>query len=376
MYEVLLPRLDAGMKEGTIVQWLKKNEDQIQKGEPLVKIEGEKIVFDVEAQSSGILRILVKEGTLVPVGTTIAIITSEGEQTAQEIKTEDLAAPSRERVAASPAAKRIAKQRCIDIDKIEGSGPSGLITEKDVLNASRAEGPNIPSQLDIREVVPLIGMRKSIADRMTYSYRTIPHVAISTDVDVSESVKLQKLIEESKNTRIPLTAILTKVVAKALEGYPIVNSTFEDDRISVLGHINIGVAVALEDGLVVPVVHNADQKDLLNVASDIENLLKKAKERTLTSEDLQNGTFTITNLGGFGIDAFSPIINPPQAAILGVGRIKDRTTVLEKQVRIAPIMTLTLVFDHRILDGAKAAQFLGRIAELLTSPSDLFSNLP
>jgi pyruvate dehydrogenase E2 component (dihydrolipoamide acetyltransferase) len=316
----------------------------------------------------------VPTGVATPVGQPIAIIVEEGEEITEEIITaKEIEVAPEKHVKATPAARRIAKERNIDLTKIEGSGPERLITEKDVLQAlseEKLEAP--PPSFEIMETVPLVGMRKTIADRMAYSYRTAPHVAITMEVDMSEALKFRKTVEEMEGKDIPLTSLLTVVTARALKRYPIMNSVLEEDQIKLIKNINMGIAVALEDGLVVPVVHDADKKRLTEIATIIKELIKKARKRELTAEELRNGTFTITNLGGFGVDIFTPIINPPQTAILGMGKIAERTKVVDKQIQIAPIMTLTLVFDHRVVDGAQAAKFLKEIRDLLENPYKIF----
>jgi len=371
MHKVLMPRMDAGMKEGTILEWLKKEGDLVQKGDPLAKVEGEKLVFDVEAPVSGVLiKILATEGTTISVGQPIAIIAEEGGKTPEEIEVlEEF--PLEKRIRASPTARRIAREHGLDLTKIKGSGPEGMIVEKDVLRAISAEKLETTPSFEIMEVMPLTGMRKTIADRMVYSYRTAPHVAITMEVDMTEALKLLETIEKIKCIDIPLTALLTIVTALALKHHRIMNSVMEGDQIKIVKNVNVGIAVALEDGLIVPVVHNADKKDLIEIASMVRELIEKARKRELSIEELRGGTFTITNLGGFGVDIFTPIINPPQTAILGVGKIMERAKVVDKQIQVAPIMTLTLVFDHRVVDGAKAAQFLKEIKELLEDPHKL-----
>jgi pyruvate dehydrogenase E2 component (dihydrolipoamide acetyltransferase) len=375
VHKVLMPRVDAGMREGTILDWLKKEGDSVRKGDPLAKVEGEKVVFDVEAPVSGVLKeLLVTEGTTISVGQPIAIIAEEGEEAPKEMEV-SVEAPPEKRIRASPAARRIAREHGLDLTKIKGNGPEGMIVEKDVLHAISAEKPEVPPSFEIVEVIPLTGMRKTIADRMVYSYRTAPHVAITMEVDMTEALKLHQTIEKIRGVDIPLTPLLTTVTALALKHHPIMNSVLERDQIKIIKNINIGVAVALEDGLIVPVVHDADKKDLIEIASLVRELIEKARKRELSIEELRGGTFTITNLGGFGVDIFTPIINPPQTAILGVGKIMERAKVVDKQIRAAPIITLTLVFDHRVVDGAKAAQFLKEIKELLEDPYKLFANL-
>ena len=369
MFEVLLPRLDAGMTEGTIVEWLKKEGETIEKGEPLARIEGEKVIFEVEASARGILgKILATKGMAVPVGTAIAVIFEEGEKVIQEEKIPERLKEGR--VLASPAAKRVAKERGINLAEVKGSGPEGMILEKDLQletdrNTADFEKPKICQALEVNKTIPIVGMRRTIAERLTHSYQTAPHVAITMEVDMTKALSAQKEFSQAKGIKIPTTALLTAVVAKALKDQPIMNSTIESNEIRLIKDINVGIAIALEEGLIVPVVHHADQRDLLEIARAATELIQKAKTRSLSVKDLAGCTFTISNLGAFGVDVFTPIINPPQAAILGVGRIAEKLIAKTNLFQIVPTMTLTLVFDHRITDGAKAAQFLQEIKELL-----------
>lgn len=373
-----MPRLDPEMKEGVILEWLKREGDPVQKGDPIAKVEGEKVIFDVEAPESGILRkILANRGVSIPIAQPIAVIAGLDEEKFEiiEIPTEF---PSeeieKERMKISPAARKIAREHELDITEIRGTGPGGRILKKDVLKAIEevTRKPEV-MPLETKEIIPLVGMRKTIADRMNYSYRTIPQVTITMEVDMTEAIKLRQTIEKIKDTGISFTAISTKSTAHALRKYPILNSTLEKGQIRIFNDINIGIAVALEEGLIVPVVHYADNRSLSETALLIEELIEKAKERKLSVEELKGATFTITNLGGFGVGIFTPIIYPPQTAILGIGEIAEKPRVRKGRITIAPMMTLSLVFDHRVVDGAKAAQFLREIKELLEDPYALFA---
>ena len=223
------------------------------------------------------------------------------------------------------------------------------------------------------EVIQLTGIRKTIADRLSRSYREAVHVSITIEVDMTEVTNLRQRLksEVERKAQAPLsyTVILVKAVAVALKKNPIVNSTLEGDEIKILRDINIGVAVALKDGLIVPVIHNADKKSLSEIAICLRDLAEKAKQNRLELKDVEGGTFTITNLGMFGINTFTPIINPPQSAILGVGTIKDKLVMVDGEVVARPVMNLTLVFDHRIFDGVPAATFMRTLKEVLERPS-------
>ena len=369
-----MPRLSLAMKEGTIVQWFKKEGDMVKKGEPLVEVLSEKATYEVEAPASGVLRkILAEEGMDVPVAGTLGIITAPDEElpeieavaAAPVIEAEEaVAVPERkvlekveERIIASPAAKRLAKEHGIDLAQVRGTGPEGRIVEEDV--GSLIEEAKVMPR--VREVIPLTGIRKTAAERVSLSARRAPQSTISMEVDMSNMAKLRERVQVS------YTDVLVKAVAKALAEHPIINSTLEKGQIKVFADINIGVAVATEMGLIVPVIHNADGKSLTEIASTLKELVEKAKQSKLAKEELTGGTFTITNLGMYGVDVFTPIINPPETAILGVGRVAEKPVVVEEQIVVRPTMQLSLTFDHRVVDGAPAARFLQKVKQNLES---------
>jgi len=364
--KILMPRLSLTMKTGTVVQWFKKEGEKVQKGEPLVEVLSEKVTYDVEAPESGILRkILAIEGTDVPVAQTIGIIAAPDEQIPEIEVAEVEAVPEREliekaeeRIIASPAAKRLAREHGVDLSKVVGTGPEGRIVEDDVKKFIEEITRLAPR---VREIIPLTGIRKTTAERVSLSARTAPHSTITMEVDMKNAVKLHE------ETQASYTDMLVKATAQALREYPIINSTLEGEQIKIFEDINVGVAVATEKGLVVPVVHNADKKSLNEIASALKELVEKAREGKLTKEDLTGGTFTITNLGMYGVDVFIPIINPPETAILGVGRVSEKPVVVNNEIKTKPTMHLSLSFDHRIVDGAPAAQFLQRVKHILES---------
>lgn len=378
--KVVMPRLSLTMKEGTVVQWFKKEGETVKKGDPIVEVLSEKVTYDVEAPASGILRkILAVEGVDVPVAGTLGII-AEPDEPLPEIEEvavttapperiekvaplpeKEIVKKVRERVLASPAAKRLAREHDIDLTKVRGSGPEGRVVEADVrgyLEEKRALAPRV------REVIPLAGIRKTTAERVSLSARTAPHSTVTMEVDMSNAVKLR---EESQ---VSYTDILVKAVAKALEEHRLLNSTLEREQIKIYEDINVGVAVATEKGLVVPVIRNANTKSLTQVASTLKELVEKAKKGKLTKEDVTGGTFTITNLGMYGVEVFIPIINPPEAAILGVGKVTEKPVIINKEIKIKPIMYLSLSYDHRIVDGAPAAQFLQKVKQILEKGSE------
>ncbi len=372
--KVVMPRLSLTMKEGTVVQWFKKEGEIVKKGEPLVEVLSEKVTYDVEAPDSGILRkIVATEGSDVPIDQTIGLIAAPDEPVSTEVetpslaespRTEEVAAPKPEvaaetavadRVLASPAAKRVARELEVDLAHVRGTGPEGRIVEDDVKRfAEQAMG-----RPRVREVIPLVGIRKTTAERVSLSARTAPHSTITMEVDMTQAAKLH----EAK--AVSYTDLLVKAVATALKEHALLNSTLEDELIKVFEDVNVGVAVATEKGLVVPVVHNADKLTVSEIGSAVKALVEKARQGKLEKEDVSGGTFTITNLGMYGVDVFIPIINPPETAILGVGRVTEKLMMVEREVKVKPVMKLSLAFDHRVVDGAPAALFLQKIKELL-----------
>lgn len=372
---IVMPRLSLTMKEGTVVQWFRKEGEAVQKGEPLVEILSEKVTYDMEAPESGVLRkILASEGENVPIDQAIGIITGPDEAlpeaefatpapetTLQEIKATKPKAPAEtERILASPAAKRLAKELGVDLEQVAGTGPEGRIVEEDVKQFAQHSA----AKLRVREIIPLVGIRRTTAERVSLSARTAPHSTITMEVDMANAEILRQ------QTATSYTDVLVKAVAQALKEHMYMNSTLENDQIKVFEDINVGVAVATEKGLVVPVVHNADRKALSEVAMTLKELIEKTKGDRLTIDDVIGGTFTITNLGMYGVDMFIPIINPPEAAILGVGKITQRPIVENGEIKIKPIMQLSLSYDHRIVDGAPAAQFLQKIRQILETEQE------
>ena len=279
------------------------------------------------------------------------------------------------RLKASPLARRLAKEHAVDLSSIVGSGPDGRIVRDDVLQASAAaaEAPVIetPVLQQATEVIPMGGIREIIAERMTMSLQTNASVTLHTEVDATAFVELRGMLNDKLQARevsLTYTDLLVKVVANALGEHPRLNATLTDEGIHLLPEINIGVAVALDDGLVVPVVRNADKERLSEISEQVRGFAERARSNQLTPGELQGGTFTITNLGNFGIDAFTPIINPPESAILGVGRILKKPVVHDDEIVVRSMLTLSLTFDHRVIDGAPAAQFLQTVSAYIQDP--------
>ena len=279
------------------------------------------------------------------------------------------------RLKASPLARRLAKEHGVNLSSIAGSGPDGRVVRDDVLQAA-STAPEIPAVempalQQPAEVIAMDGIRGIIAERMTLSVQTNASVTLHTEVDATAFVELRGMLNDKLQARevsITYTELLVKVVANALREHPRLNATLTDEAIHLLPEINIGVAVALEDGLVVPVVRNADKERLSEISGQVKSFAERARSNQLTPGELQGGTFTITNLGNFGIDAFTPIINPPESAILGVGRILKKPVVHDDEIVIRSMLTLSLTFDHRVVDGAPAAQFLQTVSGYIQDP--------
>ena len=366
---IVMPRLSLTMKTGSVIQWFKQEGEHVEKGEPLLEVLSDKVTYDVEAPASGMLsRILAEEGNDFPVGTTLGLLTASGEELADtDLETHQESTAEREvqepapspkqmapktepRVVASPAAKKIAREHNVDLTLIPGTGPEGRIVKEDVEKfMERSE------QRHVTEEIPLTGIRRTTAERVTTSFQTAPHSFIVMDVDMTEAAKLREQTSSS------YTAILVHAVVKALLKHPRVNASLVDGKIRVYSDINVGIAVSTPQGLVVPVIKNAQEKTLADLTSELRDLVLKAREGALSKEQMEDGTFTVTNLGMYDVNMFIPIINPPEAAILAAGTIIEKPVVDGGAMGAKPIMTLTLAYDHRILDGAPAALFLKEI---------------
>lgn len=373
--EIKMPKLGETMEEGIISKWLKNEGDRVSKGEALFEVSTDKANFEVESLASGLLRkILFPAGEkpiqVIKVIGYIAdsmdeVIPSEIE-TDTAVKKEKLTTVIEDKIdqkmsgidsgtsdgevaglAASPAAKRLAKEKGIDINKIKGTGPGGRITEKDV---EKAGGGETAGQLS--------GMRKTIAQRMSRSKQEVPHFYLEVEIDMTGASR-------RKTAGITYNDIVIKAAAKALEQAPGVNAHFTNNSIIQMKEINIGVAVSVQDGLVVPVIKNADRKTLEQISSEMLEIKNKARSNKFAPDDFSNGTFTVSNLGGFGIDSFIAIINQPQVGILAVGGIKETPVVADNQVAIRKIMKVCGSFDHRAVDGAMAAEFLVSLKKIL-----------
>lgn len=418
--EVIMPALGMSQDSGVLVAWLKQEGDSVVEGEPLMEIETDKVTVEIEAPASGTLaQVTAAAGEEIPVGHIIAWILAPGESvpehtakpatpavSVQESKREPVVASQKispvaarmarqhavdmdqlaatgsritradveayletkllghngQRIPASPKARRLAKENGIDLVELTGSGPDGAILTADVLaSRSYSQSPTVSRAWRI------------MAQRLEESWRTIPHFYLQREVDASRLIEWRAALMKRSAEKITYTDLLVKLVAEALHQHPQVNAMWIDDTIVFNNHINIGLAVAVEDGLVVPVIHDADRCSLTELASRREIIVARAHDGKLTLDDIQGGTFTISNLGMYGVDSFSAIVNPPQAAILAVGRIADRAVPVNGQLNIRPQMTLNLSCDHRVVDGARGAKFLDTLVELIEEPLGLIS---
>lgn len=427
---VIMPKFEMAQESGKILRWLKREGETVAKGEAILEVETDKVAMEVEAPASGtLIGIRASPGEVVPIGEPIAYILLPGEVWSEAPAPSPLPSPAAPRatplaerlaqahgldlsavpgtgpggrvtkadveaylarqevgeayegkVKAVPAARRLARELSVDLRKVEGTGPGGRIQSADVLRAAAgmqriAEVEALP-RMAVRRRVPLTGMRRAIAERMTRSVREAPQFTVSIDVVMDRALgvveDLSAWAERAVGVRVTLTALLIRACAWALRQHPALNATLEGEEILEWEDVNIGVAVAVPEGLVVPVVPAADRKGLTEIARELEEKAARAREGRLRPEDLQGGTFTISNLGMYGVDRFTAILNPPQAAILAVGRVARRPVVGEgDRVEVRSMATLTLTADHRIVDGAQAARFLEDLRIALERPGIL-----
>jgi pyruvate dehydrogenase E2 component (dihydrolipoamide acetyltransferase) len=400
---VQLPALSPTMTEGRITKWLKNEGDKVSSGTEIAECETDKSNLAIEAYDDGVLlKILVKAGASAPVGSTIAWIGKAGEAVpdvapaavpaaaptaaapaaAPVAKVPPAAAPrlpppppaptvSAGRVRASPLAKKVAAAQGVDLSAVQGSGPNGRIVRRDVEAAleakptsgfPRATGVRLPPQN-----LPVSTMRKVIAQRLTEVKPGVPHFYLTVDIEMDQALKLR---EEAKaqELKISVNDVIVKAVGVAVRRFPRVNQVFAGEVIQQLQTVDVGVAVAIEDGLITPIVKDADQKGLAEIGQEVRDLAERAKKKALRPEEYTGGSITVSNLGMFGIDSFIAVINPPQASILAVGKVEPKVVVRDGQMVIRQMMSMTFSGDHRVVDGAVGAQFLQIVRELLEQP--------
>jgi len=389
---VVMPALEMAQETGKLVSWLKKEGDSVVKGEPLIEIETDKAVMEIESPGDGVLvGVKVHAGAEVPVGQTIAWIVRPGEAAptdevavtsgrkttvavpsavAPATGANPTASPSQSSQAkTSPKARRLAAEKGIDLAKVRGSGPGGEILTSDILAAAEAKA-TAPSKVDSASPIS-----KLMAERTTASWTSVPHFFVVREVDAGalnqSRQDLTAAIQKSHGVKLSHTDVLTALVARILRKHSRLNASWAGEAVRMNPEINVGIAVAVEDGVVAPVIHNADKKSLSEIAVERRDLTDRARTGKLRPADLSGGTFTISNLGMYGVDSFSAIIIQPQAAILAVGAITDRVVAVGGQPSVRPMMNLTLSNDHRVIDGARAAEFLRDLVAAIVNPQPI-----
>lgn len=444
--DVILPSLGFDMTEGLLSRWLKREGEEVAKGEAIAEIETEKAIVEIEAAASGVLaRIIVQAGQTVPVGTVIAVITAEGEKISAgpspqapappvspppapsgkgereakeaipppkaEKEAEEAAAAPDARVKASPVARKMAEDAGLDLSRIKGSGPGGRVVERDVQSAiaagpapaeSRAPvgpspgpppapppagwaaplpggppapPPSAPPGPSPAATVPLSRMRRTIARRMAESKAKAPHFYVTVEINMGDAMKMREQLNRlaPEAEKISVNDLIVAAAARTLARFPVLNASYREEGLEMHPRVNIGIAVALEDGLIPPVLRDADKKSLKTIAAESRALAERARANKLRTDDLGSGTFTVSNLGMFDVDEFVAIINPPEGAILAAGAVTPRPVAAGGEVRIAPVLKATLSVDHRVADGAQAGRFLQEFKKLLENPVQLLA---
>ena len=424
--EVIMPALGMAQEEGVLLRWLKKEGEMVQAGEPLMEVATDKVDVQVEAPASGMLTaVTAQEGDEIPVGQVIGLIAAEGEElparsapAQSTAKADETAAPpspearasspvaarmaadhgidlsevsaaggriskedveahirsigSGARVLASPKARRLARERGIDLASLNGSGPQGAVLAADVplAVAEAPAAPHLAPPVRQPQTQPVSRMWQIMAQRLTESWNSVPHFYLVREVDAGQMMNWRTLVAgaAADGAKVTYTDLLTKLAALSLARFPRLNAFWQDGAILINPDINIGLAIAVEEGLLVPVVHHADSLRVEDIAARRADLVARANGGGLQPDDFAGGTFTISNLGMYGVDAFNAIVNPPQAAILAVGRIADRVVAVDGQPAVRPMMTLTLSCDHRAVDGVRAAQFLDALVGMIEEP--------
>ena len=430
--EVIMPALGMAQDQGVLLRWLKKEGEMVTAGEPLMEVATDKVDVQVDAPASGLLTaVTAKEGDEIPVGQVIGMIAAEGEElpatqqasdpveasagdrsadpplpsspvaariaaehginlaevsaaggriSKEDVEAHIRAADSGSRVLASPKARRLARERGIDLATLVGNGPEGAVLAADVPLAAQPQAESIPQPVPATtysapearepEQQTVSRMWQIMAQRLTESWTSVPHFYLVREVNVAQLINWRTLLSTDAATeaKITYTDMLTKLAALSLARFPRLNSFWDDGKIVTNPDINVGLAIAVEDGLLVPVVHSADRLRVDEIAARRADLVARANSAALLPDDFAGGTFTISNLGMYGVDAFNAIVNPPQAAILAVGRIADRVVAENGQPAVRPMMTLTLSCDHRAVDGVRAAQFLDALVGMIEEP--------
>lgn len=433
--KVVMPKLSPTMEEGQVARWLKKEGDKVSMGEPIAEIDTDKATMEMQALSAGVLRkVLVQEGESAPLGQPIAIIGEPDEDISTLLKSEPAPAPAKEeaaeqpaklpeseaapaaaqkdaepqpeiarevrtdakrpaggRMLVSPIAARMAAESGVDLNSVKGSGPSGRIIKRDIEEAMKAPKAASSGAPQLRPMAmppaqpgavygpsayrdePMSEMRRTIAKRLVTSLGPVPHFFLTTEIEMDRAADMRQQINTLyPDAKVSINDVIIKVAAVALIQHPQVNASFQDKTVRLYEHADIGVAVATENGLITPIVRAADVKSLLDIATEVRELAGRARTRKLKPEEYMGATFSISNLGMFGIDEFTAVINPPEAAILAVGAMKPKPIVREDQIEIHQMMRVTMSCDHRVVDGAVGAQFLQTFKQILENPLYLF----
>jgi pyruvate dehydrogenase E2 component (dihydrolipoamide acetyltransferase) len=404
MAEIIMPKMGDAMTEGKVVKWYKQPGDRVKKGEAVAEIETDKVNLDLEAEAEGTLgEQAAKEGEMVPVGGLLAKILGEGEKdeapqrratdkkdsvkhtTGEYHEAIEQKGPRRDRTQnvvempaaesggrprSSPLARRMAREMGVNLEEVQGSGPRGRIVAADIKTAQTTSGGLKAAAPPVGEtkIIPLTAMRRTIAKRLAESTGPIPHFYLTADYDVTNLGSVRQQLIDISGTKLSLNDFIIRAVALALRHHPNVNASWGDDAITQHGEMHVGVAVATADGLITPVIRNADQKSVTDIATEVRALADKAKNRKLKPDEYQGSTFTISNLGAWGIEEFTAIINPPNAAILAIGTAESRPVVIDKQIVIRERMKVTMSCDHRIVDGAIGADFLKTLRQYIEQP--------
>jgi len=385
MAEVInMPRLSDTMEEGTLAKWYKKVGDTVKEGEILAEIETDKATMEFESFHDGILlHIGIDEGSTAPVDSIIAIIGSKGEDISSLLKNADIKVkeepkpvsnnnkPS-DRILISPLAKSLAKEKGIDISSVKGTGDNGRIIKRDIdsfkpSNYSQFSQPS-PQLTESSYETQNSTMRKAIAKRLADSKFSAPHYYLNIELEMDNMISFRKQFIQTQNIKISFNDIIAKAVSLSLAKHPKVNSRWYDDKIIFNEHVHLGVAVAVDDGLIVPIVKFANSKDLPQINSEIKDFAERAKNKKLTPAEIEGSTFTISNLGMFGIESFTSIINQPNSAILSIGAIVQKPIIKNNEVVVGNTMKLTLACDHRTVDGATGSLFLKTLKEYVENP--------
>ena len=397
---IIMPQMGYDMREGTVVRWLKREGDTVSRGDVIAEIETEKATVEMAAFSTGVLgRIVVEEGRTVPVGELIALITQPGEAVPaiEEIvgstapsalpsiapppvaspegrvkeAAEAPAGPTGE-IRASPMARRLAAEKGIELALVKGTGPGGRVTEADVLGYEE-RGAAAPGPTALGDKIELTRMRRAIARVTSQSKREAPHFYVTSEIDMDAAMAFRKQLNDAllDDTRVSVNDLVVKAAAKALERFPKFNGSFQEDHLQLNADLNIGIAVALEEGLIVPAIGGCQQKSLVEIAKASSDFIQRAPSGTLTAGEYTGSTFSVSNLGMFEVDNFAAIILPSNAAVLAVGAVKEQAVARDGQVAIAQIMKATLSVDHRVADGAEGAEFLMEVKRHLEHPMSL-----